>query len=347
MRYWHCRPALLQQECMTNAWVSSRRHLLLILRTYDWVDSEENKSVEQGDSISTPARLSGIWAAVVAGKDYWMLNMVTLGLMSLVVGFLGSLTGLGGASILIPMLVLFGIPVKEAIASGMVAIIATSSGSASSFVREHITNVKVAMYLEMFTITGAIVGATITTVIHPTFLYFFFAVFLLTAFLRFRGALTREFTPSVSQDKLSKWLGLRGRYYDECKREIVEYQVNNSLLGGAGMLVAGLAAGMLGIGAGAFKVTVQENILRMPPKVSSTTSNFIIGMTALAGVSVYLLSGLLNLTLMAPMAIGTTVGALAGGRILNRVSNRVLRILFFAIVALLVAQMLYKGVSSI
>lgn len=276
-----------------------------------------------------------------------MLNMATVGLMSVVVGFLGSLTGLGGASILIPVLVLLGIPVKEAIATGMVAIIATSSGAASSFVRERITNVKVAMYLEMFTITGAILGATITTLIRPTFLYFFFAAFLLTAFLRIRGAVTSEVTAPVNQDRFSRWLGLKGSYFDEHSKEVVEYKVTNSALGGLGMLVAGLAAGMLGIGAGAFKVTVQENILRIPPKVSSATSNFIIGMTALAGVSVYLFSGLLDLTLMAPMAVGTTVGAVAGGRILNRISNRVLRVLFFAIVTFLIIQMVYKGVTSI
>src|SRR5512136_1283008 len=99
--------------------------------------------------------------------------MISLLLISIGVGFLGALTGLGGASILVPILVLLGIPVKEAIASSMVAIIATSSGSASSFVRAHITNIKVAMYLEMFTIMGAIAGATITTIIRPTYLYFF------------------------------------------------------------------------------------------------------------------------------------------------------------------------------
>jgi uncharacterized membrane protein YfcA len=113
------------------------------------------------------------------------------------------------------------------------------------------------------------------------------------------------------------------------------------------MFVAGLAAGMLGIGAGAFKVTVQENILKLPPKVSSTTSNFIIGMTALAGTSVYLYSGLLNLTLMGPMVVGTTIGAFLGGRMLNRLGNRVLRLLFFAIVTFLIVQMVYKGVSSL
>ncbi len=276
-----------------------------------------------------------------------MLNMMSLGLLSIAVGFLGSLTGLGGASILIPVLVLFGVPVKEAIASGMVAIIATSSGSASSFVREHITNVKVAMYLEMFTITGAIAGATITTIIRPTFLYFFFAAFLLTSFLRFRHAMTGKFTPQATQDRISRWLGLHGSYFDEATNEVVEYKVNHSLVGGLGMLGAGLAAGMLGIGAGAWKVTVHENILGMPPKVSSTTSNFVIGMTALAGVSVYLFSGLLNLTLMAPMAVGTTLGAVAGGRILNKMNNLTLKIMFFIIVAFLIAQMLYKGVASL
>ena len=112
------------------------------------------------------------------------------------------------------------------------------------------------------------------------------------------------------------------------------------------MMVAGLAAGMLGIGAGAFKVTVQENILKLPPKVASTTSNFIMGMTALAGVSVYLFSGLLNLTLMAPMAVGTTIGAIVGGRVLNRLKGPLLRVLFFAVVIALIIQMLYKGITT-
>jgi|MudIll2142460700_1097286.scaffolds.fasta_scaffold34087_3 hypothetical protein len=275
-----------------------------------------------------------------------MLNMPFLAGLSIIVGFLGSLTGLGGASILIPIMVLLGVPVKEAIACGMVAIIATSSGSASSYVRERLANVRIAMFLEMFTITGAIAGATITTLIAPVYLYFFFAAFLLTSFLKLKEPMG-TFVPAVSQDRLSRWLHLEGGYFDEAIRQKIDYRANNALLGGLGMLVAGLAAGMLGIGAGAFKVTVQENILKMPPKVSSTTSNFIIGMTALAGVSVYLFSGLLNLTLMAPMAIGTTIGAIVGGRILNKLSNQTLRILFYIIIVFLVVQMLYKGVTSL
>lgn len=277
-----------------------------------------------------------------------MLNMVSLLIISVPVGFLGALTGLGGASILIPILVSFGIPVKEAIASSMVSVIATSSGSASSYVKKGISNVKVAMYLEMFTIVGAIAGATITTVIPPVYLYFFFASFLVTSFFKFREASNNFlfYEREKEQDKISKWLGLQGKYFDEAKKEIVEYRVRHTLLGGLGMFIAGLAAGMLGIGAGAFKVTVQENILKLPPKVSSTTSNFIIGMTALAGTSVYLFSGLLNLTLMGPMAVGTTIGSFIGGKILNKVGDDSLRFLFYIVVIFLIAQMFYKGITS-
>ena len=276
-----------------------------------------------------------------------MLTMIGLLLISIPVGFLGALTGLGGASILIPILVTLGVPVKEAIASGMVTIIATSSGSASSYVREGIANVKVAMYLEMFTTIGAIAGATITTLIAPVYLYFFFAFFLMTSFLKFRTVAQEESMPMTTPDRLSQWLELHGSYFDEAKQEEVEYKVNHALIGGVGMLVAGLAAGMLGIGAGAFKVTVQESVLRLPPKVSSTTSNFIIGMTALAGTSIYFASGLLNLTLMGPLAVGTTIGGVIGGRVLNKLGNQTLRILFFAIITFLIIQMLFKGVKSI
>ena len=276
-----------------------------------------------------------------------MLNMISLILMALPVGFLGALTGLGGASILVPILVFLGIPVKEAIASCMVTIIATSSGSASSYVKEGIANVKVAMYLEMFTTVGAILGTTITTVIAPVYLFFFFAAFLATSFLKVKGDIQEDYVPPERQDKAAQWLELHGSYFDMARQKTVVYRVTNALQGGGGMFIAGLAAGMLGIGAGAFKVTVHESILKMPPKVSSTTSNFIIGMTALAGTSVYFISGLLNVTLMGPLAVGTTLGAVAGGRTLNKLGDRNLKVLFYVIVIFLIAQMLYKGVASL
>lgn len=273
--------------------------------------------------------------------------MLDLLLISIPVGFIGSLIGLGGASILIPLLVYFDIPVKVAIASAMVSIVATSSGSASAYVHEGLANVKVAMYLEMFTIAGAIIGATVTTRIPSAYLYFFFAFFLLTSFLKTGQKNVRENKPvSESKDTLGSRLELDGTYFDREAEKQIFYRSDHPLIGGAGMMVAGIAAGMLGIGAGAFKVTIQENILKLPPKVASSTSNFIIGMTALAGTSVYLFSGLLDLSLMAPMAVGTTIGALAGGRMLNRLNDRLLKILFYIVVITLIFQMLIKGIRS-
>jgi len=271
--------------------------------------------------------------------------MLTVLVISAMAGLLGALTGLGGGSIMIPVLVGFGVPVKYAIAASMVTIIATSSGSAASYVKERITNVKAAFYLEMFTIIGAIIGATITALIEPRLLYFLFAGFLLTSFYGLSGHLKEEFPKDVKQDRMSKWLELQGSYYDQAAGKQVDYKMTNARLGGLGMMVAGLAAGMLGIGAGAFKVSIHELILKMPSKVSTTTSNFIIGITALAGASVYFASGLLYIGLAAPMAVGTTIGAVAGGRILNRFPNRIIRYLFLVIVFALIVQMIYKGVT--
>lgn len=203
------------------------------------------------------------------------------------------------------------------------------------------------MYLEIYTVIGAILGAIITIFISAVFLYFFFAGFLITSFIGLRSHLNKELPIVNKQDKISKWLKLEGSYFDEALGKNVNYKLTNAIQGGLGMLIAGLAAGMLGIGAGAFKVSVHELILKMPSKVSSTTSNFIIGMTALAGSTVYLKMGLINISLVAPMAIGTTLGAILGARILNRFSNVTIRYLFLVIVLYLIFQMLYKGVTAL
>jgi uncharacterized protein len=149
-----------------------------------------------------------------------MLDMISLGGISVLVGFVGALTGLGGGSILIPIMAVTGIPLKEAIVAGMVSIIATSSGSAATFVRHRISNIKIAFYLEMFTISGAIIGAIITSIIAPVYLYFFFAVFLMTSFLRIREY-SREFVMAPNQDRVSRWLRLEGSYCDTARNQVV------------------------------------------------------------------------------------------------------------------------------
>jgi uncharacterized protein len=275
-----------------------------------------------------------------------MVDVITILLISFLAGLIGSLVGLGGSVIMTPALVALGVPLKYAIAAAMVTIIATSSGSASSYVKEKIVNVKAAMYLEMFTIVGAIAGASITSFVPAKFLYFFFAAFLLTSFVGIRRHGSEEVPAAVNQDRLARWLELEGSYHDKSLGRDVSYKLTRPALGGVGMLVAGIAAGMLGIGAGAFKVSVHELILRMPSKVSTTTSSFIIGMTALAGASVYFLSGLLYLDLAAPMMVGTTIGAFLGGRSLNRIRNSTVRRLFLVVVLLVIVEMLYKGITA-
>ncbi len=275
------------------------------------------------------------------------MNIATVLVLSILAGGLGALTGLGGGSILIPVLAALGVPIQYAIAASMVAIIATSSASAASYVRHRLSNVRAAFYLEMFTITGAIVGATITTLIEPRLLYFFFAAFLTTSFFGIhRHSGDSPADANMVQDRAARWLGLEGSYYDEALGREVPYKMTRPLLGGAGMFIAGLAAGMLGIGAGAFKVSVHEVVLRMPSKVSSATSNFIIGMTALAGASVYFASGYLYLSLAAPIALGSSIGAAVGGRLLNRMHHRTLRFLFLAILVYLIVQMVYTGLRA-
>lgn len=275
-----------------------------------------------------------------------MIDILTILLLAFPIGVIGALTGLGGGSILIPVLVAFGVPVRYAIAASMVSIIATSSGSGASSLREGITNVKAGMYLGMYTVIGAIVGATLSNFLDIRFLYFAFAAFLLTSFLGLRQHLREEVPSQKPQGRLAAWLEHEGKYHDKSLKRDVEYKLNRPLLAGAGMFVAGIAAGLLGIGAGAFKVSIQENILKMPAKVSSTTSNFIIGMTALAGASVYFSSGLLFVSLAAPMAVGSAAGAALGGRVINRLPNRGLKLMFLVVVAYLIIQMLYKGVTA-
>lgn len=275
-----------------------------------------------------------------------MIDIITLLLITIPIGVLGALTGLGGGSILTPILVALGVPVKYAIAASMVSIIATSNGSAAHSVREGIANIKAGMYLGMYTVIGAILGATIAGFVDPRVLYFAFAGFLMTSYLRLREHFSLEVPDGMEQDKAAKWLGLEGEYYDRALGRQVVYKLTKPIAAGAGMVVAGLAAGMLGIGAGAFKVSIQETILRMPAKVSSTTSNFIIGMTALAGASVYFSTGFLYVGLAAPMAVGTSIGGVVGGRILNRFRSRTLKVIFLLVVTYLIIQMLYKGVVA-
>jgi len=275
------------------------------------------------------------------------MSFHTLFLVSIAAGFVGAMSGMGGGVILIPVLTLFGMDIKYAIAVSIVSVIATSSGSASAYVRDRITNLKVGMFLEMFTIVGALAGAAITLVSGRRILFILFGVVLLSswvALFRQRKATWRQ---AARQDAFSRWLELEGSYDDRSVNQTIVYRGVRAYLGGPLMFGAGLIAGLLGIGAGALKVMIHDLVMGLPPKVSTTTSNLIIGVTALAGTSVYLAAGMIDPGMTAPVILGVVFGAFMGTRLLVRLTNEAVRHIFLGVLLVLGVEMLLRGLWGV
>jgi len=275
------------------------------------------------------------------------MSFHTLFLVSIAAGFVGAMSGMGGGVILIPVLTLFGMDIKYAIAVSIVSVIATSSGSASAYVRDRITNLKVGMFLEMFTIVGALAGAAITLVSGRRILFILFGVVLLSswvALFRQRKAAWRQ---AARQDAFSRWLELEGSYDDRSVNQTIVYRGIRAYFGGPLMFGAGLIAGLLGIGAGALKVLIHDLVMGLPPKVSTTTSNLIIGVTALAGTSVYLAAGMIDPGMTAPVILGVVFGAFMGTRLLVRLTNEAVRHIFLGVLLVLGVEMLLRGLWGV
>jgi len=275
------------------------------------------------------------------------MSFHVLFLVSIVAGFIGAMSGMGGGVILIPVLTFFGMDIKYAIAVSIVSVIATSSGSASAYVRDRITNLKVGMFLEMFTIVGALAGAAITLVSGRRILFILFGLVLLFSWVALFRQRKEGWRQAAHQDAFSRWLELEGSYYDRSVGQTIVYQGARAYLGGPLMFGAGLIAGLLGIGAGALKVLIHDLVMGLPPKVSTTTSNLIIGVTALAGTSVYLAAGLIEPGLAAPVILGVLVGAFIGTRVLVRVTNQTVRRFFQVILAVLGIEMIVRGLRGV
>jgi len=265
-------------------------------------------------------------------------------LISIVAGFVGAMSGMGGGIILIPALTFFGMDIKHAIAVSIVSVIATSSGSASAYVRDRITNLKVGMFLEMFTIVGALAGAAITLISGRKFLFILFGIVLLSSWVALFRQRHESWRQAVHQDSFSHWLELEGKYYDQSVRKMMEYRGSRAYLGGPLMFGAGMVAGLLGIGAGALKVLIHDLVMGLPPKVSTTTSNLIIGVTALAGASVYLAAGMIDPGLAAPIILGVILGASVGTRLLVRLTNQMVRHFFLLVLLILGIEMILRGI---
>ncbi len=268
-------------------------------------------------------------------------------LISILAGFVGAMSGMGGGIILIPALTLLGVDIKHAIAVSILSVIATSSGSASAYVRDHITNLKVGMFLEMFTIVGALAGARITLAASPRPLYIIFGLVLLGSWIALLVAGHQTWQGEVPQDSFSRWLELEGCYPDEALNETICYKGRRAYFGAPMMFGAGIIAGLLGIGAGAVKVLIHDLVMGLPPKVSTTTSNLIIGVTALAGTSVYLIAGMIEPGLVAPVVLGVVLGAFLGTRLLVRLSNQSVRRFFLIVLLVLAVEMIIRGVRGV
>jgi uncharacterized protein len=266
---------------------------------------------------------------------------------SLAGGVVGSISGLGGGIVIVPILTLFmHIPIDNAIAASLISVIATSSGAGAVYVKDRITNIRVAMFLELATATGALVGAGLLAGrISPRVLDVLFALVLFSSLLPIFAKFGEELPAGVENDRMSRFLRLSSSYYDKFLSRQVDYNVTGVPLGLFIMGIAGVLASLLGIGAGAVKVLAQEVAMRLPAKVSTATSNFMIGVTAAAGAGVYLRRGLVLPYLVVPVAVAVVIGAVLGTLLMEKMSSDLIRKIFALLVAIIGLQMLLRGVG--
>jgi uncharacterized membrane protein YfcA len=265
---------------------------------------------------------------------------------SLFAGLVGSLVGLGGGVFVVPLLTLaFGLPFPEAVGASIVSVIATSSGAAAAYVRDRITNLRVGMFLEIATTLGAITGAFLAVLAPTGLLFAIFGLVLLVSTAPLVVKLGEELPQNVQSDAWARHLSLASSYPDKRLDREVSYQVTRVPLGFTLMYVAGAISGLLGIGSGTFKVLAMDTAMRLPMKVSTTTSNFMIGVTAAASAGIYFERGDINPLVAAPVALGVLVGATLGAKTLTRLSNATIRKLFIPIMAIVAIQMLIRGVG--
>jgi uncharacterized membrane protein YfcA len=269
-------------------------------------------------------------------------GLVFLG--SLIAGFLGSLTGLGGGVVLVPLLTLvFGVNIRYAIGASLVSVIATSSGAAAAYVKEGFSNIRVGMFLEIATTLGALGEAFLAARVSTSAVATIFGIVLL--FSAYQAS--RPPPEHIESDKpgpVASWLRMSGTYPTPDGPR--SYSVRAVPLGFGLMYVAGLLSGLLGIGSGAVKVLAMDRVMCLPFKVSTTTSNFMIGVTAAASAAVYLNRGYIDPVLAMPVMLGVLAGSLIGTKVLVAAPVRVLRLVFTTVIALLGVEMIFKGLSG-
>lgn len=261
-------------------------------------------------------------------------------------GLIGSLTGLGGGVVVIPLLTLgFGVDIRYAIGAALVTSIATSSGAAAAYIKEGITNVRIGMFLEIATTTGAVMGAILAMHLNKVYIAIIFAVVLIFSAIRSITKKDENIDFTAPGDKLGVKLKLNGSYPVK-GGEVEYYNVHNVVGGYSLMTLAGVLSGLLGIGSGALKVLAMDTAMRIPFKVSTTTSNFMVGVTAAASAVIYLQRGYIDPGLAMPIVVGVLVGAYFGSKILPKTNVKKLRMLFGVVIFFLAISMVYNALTG-
>jgi uncharacterized protein len=266
---------------------------------------------------------------------------------SFVGGLVGSISGLGGGIVIVPVLTLFmGVDIKDAIGASIVSVIAVSSGAGSVYVKDKITNVRIAMFLELATAIGALFGALVLSgMVNQRALTIIFGAVLLVSLIPVLVHIGEELPTGVHNDRLAAALRLNGSYFDKRLNREIDYNVTGIPSAMGLMAVAGIVSGLLGIGAGVVKVLAHEVFMKVPTKVSTATSNFMIGVTAAAAAGVYLRRGYVLTYVAAPVAIAVLIGAMLGTRLMERMSNARIRQVFACAMGIIGLQMVLRGLG--
>ncbi len=281
-------------------------------------------------------------ATVVLGP----VDVLIIFLVSIVAGFIGAMFGLGGGVLIIPFLTLVeGVPVPLAVGASIVSVVATSSASAATYVQDHLTNLRLGMFLEIGTVAGAITGAFVSVFLPASYLFILFGIILLYATIVMIRARGIDFPANVRPDKTSRILALGSQYEDHSLNRVVKYEVTRTPLTVFIGFFAGIVSGLLGVGGGIINVPTMNLVSKIPVKVASATSNFIIGVTAAASASVYLLRGDVHPLLAAPLIIGVAGGALLGTKVLKVTPPTRVKVAFGILLAAISLLMILKGFS--
>lgn len=266
--------------------------------------------------------------------------------LSLGASLIGGLLGMAGGILVVPALTMLGVDIRTAVAASIVSVIASSCASAAPLLRTQLTNVRLALVLELATTLGAVSGVFLTGLLPTSLLFFVFAAILVVSA---KQMLARRLDVASEGDPTpGEWgtvLRLHGRYVDPSTGNSVGYVVRRLPVAMALMYAAGVVSALLGIGSGVLKIPAMDTALRLPLKVSSATSNFMIGVTAAASAGAYFMRGDIHPEIAGPVALGSVAGALLGARLFIVVSNERLRLLFVAILGLLAIQMTLQGLG--